>query len=221
VTRGALLDESMVDKLETAGVQSILVRSPITCDARFGVCANCYGRDLARGHLVNIGEAVGVIAAQSIGEPGTQLTMRTFHIGGAASRAAAVDNVQVKTTGTLKFTNLKTVAHSAGHLVAVSRSGELSVMDAHGRERERYRVPYGAVIDARDGADVKAGQVIAKWDPHTHPIVSEVAGVVRFVDFQDGITVQEQIDELTGLASAVVTDPKRRGSGAKDLRPMV
>jgi len=221
VSRNELLDEAMVEKLETAGVQTIQVRSPITCEARFGVCAACYGRDLARGHLVNIGEAVGVIAAQSIGEPGTQLTMRTFHIGGAASRAAAVDNVQVKTTGNLKFTNLKTVAHSAGHLVAVSRSGELSVMDAHGRERERYKVPYGAVIDARDGAAVKAGQMVAKWDPHTHPIVSEVAGVIRFIDFIDGVTVQEQIDELTGLASAVVTDPKRRGGSAKDLRPMV
>ncbi|MBZ0221746.1 MAG: DNA-directed RNA polymerase subunit beta' [Dokdonella sp.] len=221
VQRGTVLNEALVDKLETAGVQSVLVRSPITCDARFGVCGKCYGRDLARGHIVNIGEAVGVIAAQSIGEPGTQLTMRTFHIGGAASRAAAVDNVQVKTTGTLKFTNLKTVAHNSGHLVAVSRSGELSVMDAHGRERERYKVPYGANIDARDGAAVKAGQIVAKWDPHTHPIVSEVAGVVRFIDFQDGITVQEQIDELTGLASAVVTDPKRRGTAAKDLRPMV
>jgi DNA-directed RNA polymerase subunit beta' len=184
VTRNTLLDEFMVEKLEVAGVQSVLVRSPITCDARFGVCGHCYGRDLARGHLVNIGEAVGVIAAQSIGEPGTQLTMRTFHIGGAASRAAAVDNVQVKTTGTLKFTNLKTVAHNAGHLVAVSRSGEVSVMDAHGRERERYKVPYGATIDARDGAAVKAGQTVAKWDPHTHPIVSEVAGVVRFIDFR-------------------------------------
>jgi DNA-directed RNA polymerase subunit beta' len=221
VSRNELLDEAMVEKLETAGVQTIQVRSPITCEARFGVCAACYGRDLARGHLVNIGEAVGVIAAQSIGEPGTQLTMRTFHIGGAASRAAAVDNVQVKTTGNLKFSNLKTVAHTAGHLVAVSRSGELSVMDAHGRERERYKVPYGAVIDARDGAAVKAGQMVAKWDPHTHPIVSEVAGVIRFIDFIDGNTVQEQIDELTGLASAVVTDPKRRGSAAKDLRPMV
>ncbi len=221
VERNTLLDEAMVDKLETAGVQSMLVRSPITCDARFGVCAVCYGRDLARGHLVNIGEAVGVIAAQSIGEPGTQLTMRTFHIGGAASRAAAVDNVQVKTTGSLKFTNLKTVAHHSGHLVAVSRSGELSVMDAHGRERERYRVPYGAVIDFKDGAAVKAGQMVAKWDPHTHPIVSEVAGVIRFSDFIDGVTIQEQIDELTGLASAVVTDPKRRGTAAKDLRPIV
>ncbi|MBX3691987.1 DNA-directed RNA polymerase subunit beta' [Dokdonella sp.] len=221
VERNTLLDEKIVEKLEVAGVQSVLVRSPITCDATFGVCARCYGRDLARGHIVNIGEAVGVIAAQSIGEPGTQLTMRTFHIGGAASRAAAVDNVQVKTTGTLKFNNLKTVQHANGNLVAVSRSGELSIMDAHGRERERYKVPYGAVIDVKDGAAVKAGQTIAKWDPHTHPIVSEVAGVIRFVDFQDGITVQEQVDELTGLASSVVTDPKRRGGSAKDLRPMV
>jgi DNA-directed RNA polymerase subunit beta' len=221
VERNTLLDERLVEKLETAGVQSMLVRSAITCEARFGICRYCYGRDLARGHLVNIGEAVGVIAAQSIGEPGTQLTMRTFHIGGAASRAAAVDNVRVRTTGSIKFNNIKTVEHSAGHLVAVSRSGELSIMDVHGRERERYRVPYGASIQLRDGAALKAGQVVANWDPHTHPIVSEVAGVIRFSDFVDGITVQEQIDDLTGLQSAVVTDPKRRGSAAKDLRPMV
>ncbi|MBS0591600.1 MAG: DNA-directed RNA polymerase subunit beta' [Proteobacteria bacterium] len=221
VTRNTILNEKWVEKLETAGVQSILVRSPITCESSFGICANCYGRDLARGHLVNMGEAVGVIAAQSIGEPGTQLTMRTFHIGGAASRAAAVDNVSVKTTGSVKFNNLKTVQHSAGHLVAVSRSGELSVMDAHGRERERYKVPYGATISAKDGAPVKAGQTIANWDPHTHPIVTEVAGKVRFIDFIDGVTVQAQTDELTGLESAVVTDPKRRGTQAKDLRPIV
>jgi DNA-directed RNA polymerase subunit beta' len=221
VTRNTLLDEAMVDKLDAAGVQSILVRSPITCDAPFGVCALCYGRDLARGHLVNIGEAVGVIAAQSIGEPGTQLTMRTFHIGGAASRAAAVDSVVVKTTGNLKFNNLKTVQHGQGHLVAVSRSGEVSVIDAHGRERERYKVPYGATISVKDGAEVKAGMTVANWDPHTHPIVSEVAGRVRFIDFVDGVTVQAQTDELTGLESAVVTDPKRRGTTAKDLRPTV
>ncbi len=221
VTRNTLLDERWVDRLEAAGVQLIKVRSSITCEARFGVCANCYGRDLARGHIVNIGEAVGVIAAQSIGEPGTQLTMRTFHIGGAASRAAAIDNVQVKTSGVLKFNNLKTVQHAAGHRVAVSRSGELSLIDAHGRERERYRLPYGATIAVKDGAQVKAGQTVANWDPHTHPIVSEVAGVVRFLDFIDGITVAEQIDDLTGLQSAVVTDPKRRTGTAKDLRPMV
>ncbi len=221
VTRNTLLDEKWVEKLETAGVQNILVRSPITCESAFGVCGHCYGRDLARGHLVNQGEAVGVIAAQSIGEPGTQLTMRTFHIGGAASRAAAVDNVQVKTTGSIKFNNLKTVNHNAGHLVAVSRSGELSVMDVHGRERERYKVPYGATISAKDGASIKAGQIVANWDPHTHPIVSEVAGKVRFIDFIDGVTVQQQTDELTGLESNVVTDPKRRGTQAKDLRPIV
>ena len=221
VERNTLLDERWVDRLESAGVQSILARSAITCEARFGICRMCYGRDLARGHLVNNGEAVGVIAAQSIGEPGTQLTMRTFHIGGAASRAAAIDNVQVRTTGSVKFNNIKTVQHTAGHLVAVSRSGELSVMDAHGRERERYRVPYGATISVKDAASVKAGQVVANWDPHTHPIVSEVAGVIRFNDFVDGVTVQEQIDDLTGLQSAVVTDPKRRGAGAKDLRPTV
>ena len=221
MTRNTLLDEKLVEKLETAGVQSLLVRSPITCESGFGVCAYCYGRDLARGHLVNMGEAVGVIAAQSIGEPGTQLTMRTFHIGGAASRAAAVDNVQVKTAGSLKFNNLKTVHHTQGHLVAVSRSGELSVMDAHGRERERYKVPYGATIAVKDGAPIRAGQIVANWDPHTHPIVSEVAGRVRFIDFIDGVTVQQQTDELTGLESNVVTDPKRRGTQAKDLRPMV
>ena len=221
VTRDTLLDEALVEKLDKAGVQSITVRSPITCKASHGVCALCYGRDLARGHLVNMGEAVGVVAAQSIGEPGTQLTMRTFHIGGAASRAAAVDNVSVKTTGTLKFNNLKTVQHNQGHLVAVSRSGEVSVIDANGRERERYKVPYGATIAVKDGAAVKAGQSVANWDPHTHPIVSEVAGTVRFIDFIDGVTVQSQTDDLTGLESAVVTDPKRRGTAAKDLRPIV
>ncbi len=221
VTRNTLLDEAMVDRLDKAGVQHVKVRSPITCESEFGVCALCYGRDLARGHLVNIGEAVGVIAAQSIGEPGTQLTMRTFHIGGAASRAAAVDSVTIKTTGKLKFNNLKTVQHAHGHLVAVSRSGEVSVIDANGRERERYKVPYGATISVKDGAEVKAGQVVANWDPHTHPIVSEVAGRVRFIDFVDGLTVQASTDELTGLESVVVTDPKRRGTNAKDLRPTV
>ncbi len=221
VTRNTLLDEQWVQKLEDAGVQSMLVRSAITCESSFGVCARCYGRDLARGHMVNMGEAVGVIAAQSIGEPGTQLTMRTFHIGGAASRAAAVDKVTVKTTGSIKFNNIKHVSHTAGHLVAVSRSGELSILDQHGRERERYKLPYGAVINAKDGSAIKAGQVVANWDPHNHPIVSEVAGTVRFIDFVDGVTVIEKMDELTGLSSAEITDPKRRGSQGKDLRPLI
>ena len=210
-----------MQKLEDAGVQSIKVRSTITCESAFGVCAFCYGRDLGRGHTVNHGEAVGVVAAQSIGEPGTQLTMRTFHIGGAASRAAAIDNVTVKTTGSVKFNNLKHVSHANGHLVAVSRSGELSVLDNHGRERERYKLPYGATIMVKDGASIKAGQTVATWDPHNHPIVSEVAGFMRFVDFVDGVTVMEKTDELTGLASREITDPKRRGSMGKDLRPIV
>lgn len=221
VTRNTLLDEAWVAKLEDASVQSIKVRSTITCESAFGVCAHCYGRDLGRGHLVNHGEAVGVVAAQSIGEPGTQLTMRTFHIGGAASRAAAIDNVTVKTTGSIKFNNLKHVAHANGHLVAVSRSGELSVLDPHGRERERYKLPYGATISVKDAAEIKAGQQVANWDPHNHPIVSEVAGFIRFVDFVDGVTVIEKTDELTGLASREITDPKRRGSQGKDLRPVV
>ena len=221
VTRNTLLDEAWVAKLEDAGVQTIKVRSTISCESAFGVCSRCYGRDLARGHLVNIGEAVGVIAAQSIGEPGTQLTMRTFHIGGAASRAAAVDNITVKTTGSVKFSNLKSVEHANGSLVAVSRSGEISVLDAHGRERERYKLPYGATITSKDGDAIKAGQTVANWDPHNHPIVSEVAGFIRFIAFVDGVTVIEKTDELTGLASREITDPKRRGTQAKDLRPIV
>jgi len=221
VVRNTLLDEKWVQKLEDAGVQTIQVRSTITCESSFGVCGQCYGRDLARGHVVNIGEAVGVIAAQSIGEPGTQLTMRTFHIGGAASRAAAVDSVSVRTSGSVKFNNLKTVQHSAGHLVAVSRSGEISVMDGHGRERERYKLPYGAVLNFKDGEAIKAGEVAANWDPHNHPIVSEVAGFVRYVDLVEGVTAIEKTDELTGLASIEITDPKRRGSAGKDLRPII
>ncbi len=221
VTRNTLLDESLVVELESRGVQEIKVRSTITCEADFGVCAACYGRDLARGNLVNKGEAVGVIAAQSIGEPGTQLTMRTFHIGGAASRAAAVDHVVVKTNGVIRFNNLKTVQHENGHLVAVSRSGEMLVQDTQGRERERYKLKYGAVLSVKDGDEIKSGQTVANWDPHNHPIISEVAGFVRFIDFVEGVTVAEKIDEVTGLASVEIIDPKRRGSAGKDLRPIV
>jgi DNA-directed RNA polymerase subunit beta' len=221
VAGGTLLDEKWVEKLERMGVDEIRVRSPITCETRYGICAQCYGRDLARGHRVNIGESVGVIAAQSIGEPGTQLTMRTFHIGGAASRAATVNSVEIKSKGTIKLHNIKTVTDKNGNLVAVSRSGEIGVVDEFGRERERYKVPYGAVISVGDGAEVEGGQVVATWDPHTHPIVTEVAGVVRFLDFVDGVTVQRKTDEITGLSSLEVTDPKQRGSAGKDLRPMV
>ena len=222
VTRNTLLDEPWVQVLEDAGVQSIKVRSTISCEADFGVCAHCYGRDLARGHLVNHGEAVGVVAAQSIGEPGTQLTMRTFHIGGAASRAAAIDNITIKTTGSVKFSeNCKFVEQTKGNLVAVSRSGEVSVLDDHGRERERYKIAYGASLSVKEGAKVTAGQTIATWDPHNHPIVSEVEGFIRFVDFVDGVTVSEKVDDLTGMSSREITDPKRRGSQGKDLRPTV
>ncbi|NNG12110.1 MAG: DNA-directed RNA polymerase subunit beta', partial [Halobacteria archaeon] len=218
---GTLLDEDWVDRLEQMGVDEIKVRSPITCDNRYGVCASCYGRDLARGHMVNIGEAIGVIAAQSIGEPGTQLTMRTFHIGGAASRSATVNSVEVKFGGTVRLHNIKTVTDKNGNLVAVSRSGEIGIIDEFGRERERYKVPYGAVISVADGATADGGSVIATWDPHTHPIVTEVAGGVSVKDFEEGVTVQETTDEITGLTSKVITDPKQRGSAGKDKRPMV
>ncbi|MCP1677226.1 DNA-directed RNA polymerase subunit beta' [Natronocella acetinitrilica] len=234
IPTGTLLDERLVDMLEAMGIDEVLVRSPITCDTRHGVCAKCYGRDLARGHGVNIGEAVGVIAAQSIGEPGTQLTMRTFHIGGAASRAAAVSNVEVKSAGKVRMHNIKLIKHHTGNFVAVSRSGEITVMDEQGRERERYKVPYGATITAADGEAVSAGQIVANWDPHTHPIITEVKGRLRFFDFVDGVTVTRQVDEITGLSSLEVTDPKSRGGSehtsqlpgaehkvaAKDMRPM-
>jgi DNA-directed RNA polymerase subunit beta' len=218
---GAMLDEASVARLEELSIDNVLVRSPITCDVRYGVCAQCYGRDLARGHRINIGEAVGVIAAQSIGEPGTQLTMRTFHIGGAASRSAAVSNIEIKNKGVVKLNNIKTVHHQKGYLIAVSRSGEISVMNEHGRERERYKVPYGATITVADGAAVQQGEVVASWDPHTHPVVTEVGGYLHFEDFVDGVTVTEQIDEFTGLSSVVVLDPKQRGTSGRDLRPML
>ncbi len=219
VATNVLLDEGLVRLIEQQGVDQISVRSPITCQLRYGVCSNCYGRDLGRGRLINIGEAVGVIAAQSIGEPGTQLTMRTFHIGGAASRAAAANNVEIRNKGTLRFHHLKTVQHEKGHLVAVSRSGEIGVVDEFGRERERYKIPFGATITGREGVKVVGGQVVATWDPHTHPVVTEVAGNIRFTDFVDGLTVTTQVDEVTGLSSTVVMDSKQRGG--KDLRPTI
>jgi DNA-directed RNA polymerase subunit beta' len=219
VPRGTLLDEGLVRLLEKEGVDQVSVRSPITCRTRYGVCSACYGRDLARGRLINIGEAVGVIAAQSIGEPGTQLTMRTFHIGGAASRAAAASSVEIRNKGVLRFHHIKTVEHEKGHLVAVSRSGEIGLVDEFGRERERYKIPYGATINAKEGAVVAGGQVVATWDPHTHPVVTEVSGIIRFNDFVDGMTVTQQVDEVTGLSSTVVLDSKQRGG--KDLRPTI
>jgi DNA-directed RNA polymerase subunit beta' len=221
VAAGDLLDESRVDLLDENGVDEVWVRSAITCETRQGICAKCYGRDLARGHLVNLGEAVGVIAAQSIGEPGTQLTMRTFHIGGAASRAVTVSAIQVKNAGQIRLHNIKTVVNKHGNLVAVSRSGELGVIDDAGRERERYKVPYGATISVGDGDAVSAGQEVAVWDPHTHPIITEVAGRVQLADFVENVTVTKETDEFTGLSSNVVMDFKSRSTAGRDLRPTV
>ncbi len=221
VEANLLLDEPLVDMLESHGVDQLWVRTAIACEARHGICSRCYGRDLARGHAVNIGEAVGVIAAQSIGEPGTQLTMRTFHIGGAASRSAAVSSIEVKNSGTVHLYNIKTVENSAGKLVAVSRSGEVIVQDERGSERERYKLPYGAILQVRDGDKVEAGQMVANWDPHTHPVITEVEGILKFVDFVDGVTVETRTDEVTGLTSLEVIDPKQRPSSGKDMRPML
>ena len=221
IAKGSLLDETLIRVIERLGVDSIKVRSPIMCNTPYGLCAKCYGRDLARGHLVNNGEAVGVVAAQSIGEPGTQLTMRTFHIGGAASRATAANNVQVKTSGTVKLINSRVIQNQAGNLVAVSRSGQLTVSDKQGRERERYKIPYGAVLTVKSADEVEKGQIVATWDPHTHPIVVEVAGQLKFTDLIEGVTINRQVDELTGLSNIVVTDTKQRSASGKELRPMI
>ena len=220
---GTLLDEDMVETIESLGVDEVHVRTPLTCETRYGLCAKCYGRDLGRGGLVNKGEAVGVIAAQSIGEPGTQLTMRTFHIGGAASRTVVASQVEGKSNGLMKYSpNMRTVSTARGELVVVARSGELMVTDDHGRERERHKVPYGAMLTVREGVAVRAGEVLATWDPHTRPIVTEYAGRVRFENVEEGSTVAKQIDEVTGLSTLVVIDPKRAGTQGKGaLRPLV
>ncbi len=216
-----LLGEKEIAILEKAGVDRVIVRSVITCESHKGVCAQCYGRDLARGHQVNIGESVGVIAAQSIGEPGTQLTMRTFHIGGAAQSSASVGGIEVKTNGTARLTNIKTVVNSEGKLVAISRSGELSIIDQNGHERERYKLVYGAIISIKDGEAVKQGQTVATWDPHTHPVIAEVSGKAVFYDFEEGVTVQSSSDADTGLTILTVMDNSQRSTLAKDRRPLI
>ncbi len=218
---GTMIDEASVSKLEKEGIDEVMVRSAITCESRYGVCSACYGRDLGRGHKINVGEAVGVIAAQSIGEPGTQLTMRTFHIGGAASRTAADNSVVLKFKGRIRYYNIKSVENKAGKFVAVSRSGELHLIDENGRERERYKIPYGAEINVADNDAVEAGQIVANWDPHTHPVVTEVKGHIRLSDLVEGVTVDKQVDEVTGLTSLIIREPKQRSSAAKDMRPMV
>ncbi|GAB2190252.1 DNA-directed RNA polymerase subunit beta' [Sessilibacter sp. MAH1] len=221
IPAGTMMDEAWIVRIEELGIDEILVRSPITCETRHGICAQCYGRDLARGHRANKGESVGVIAAQSIGEPGTQLTMRTFHIGGAASRASAADSIQVKQEGTVRLHNVKVVEREDGVLVAASRSGELAVADANGRERERYKIPYGANITVSDGNKVNGGQIVAKWDPHTHPIITEVGGTARFSGMEDGLSIRRQTDDLTGLTSIEVLDPAERPAAGKDLKPAI
>jgi DNA-directed RNA polymerase subunit beta' len=218
---GTLIDEEWVERIDQLGIDEIIVRSGITCESRYGVCRQCYGRDLARGILVGKGESVGVIAAQSIGEPGTQLTMRTFHIGGAASRAAAESGIAVKSAGKVHLINVKTVRNEQGNLVAVSRSGELGIVDDNGRDKERYKLPYGATLKVHEGDTVTAGQTVAQWDPHTHPIISEVSGRIDFIDFIDNGTVQTKVDDITGLSSIEVMDPKSRPSSGRDLRPTV
>ena len=220
---GTLLGEDEVEAIEALGIDEIKVRTPLTCDTRYGLCAKCYGRDLGRGHLVNVGEAVGVIAAQSIGEPGTQLTMRTFHIGGAASRTAAASQLESKSAGTVRFSMaMRYVTNAKGEMVVIARSGEVMIHDDNGRERERHKVPYGATMLVKDGEPVKAGKVLATWDATSRPIITEYAGRVKFENVEEGVTVAKQVDDVTGLSTLVVIDPKRRsGTAAKGVRPQV
>ncbi|MSQ56635.1 MAG: DNA-directed RNA polymerase subunit beta' [Limnohabitans sp.] len=221
VHAGDMLDEDSIDVLEALGVDEIKVRTALNCDTRFGLCAKCYGRDLGRGGLINVGEAVGVIAAQSIGEPGTQLTMRTFHIGGAASRAAVASSVDAKSNGVIGFNStMRYVTNSKGELVVISRSGEILIQDETGRERERHKVPYGAILAIKPNQSIKAGTILANWDPLTRPVITEFAGQTRFENVEEGLTVAKQLDEVTGLSTLVVIDPKRRGS-TKVVRPQV
>ncbi|HEX5863662.1 MAG TPA: DNA-directed RNA polymerase subunit beta', partial [Casimicrobiaceae bacterium] len=218
-----LLGEDEVEQIEGLGVDEVKVRTPLTCDTRYGLCARCYGRDLGRGHVVNVGEAIGVIAAQSIGEPGTQLTMRTFHIGGAASRTAAASQLESKSAGTVRFSMaMRYVTNAKGEIVVIARSGEVMIHDDNGRERERHKVPYGATMLVKDGEAIKAGKVLAVWDATSRPIITEYAGRVKFENVEEGVTVAKQVDEVTGLSTLVVIDPKRRvGAAAKGVRPQV
>ena len=218
VANNTLIEETQAELIEKAGVEAVKIRSVLTCEAAVGVCAHCYGRDLARGTPVNIGEAVGVIAAQSIGEPGTQLTMRTFHIGGAAQRGAEVSNVEASHDGTIKLNNRVVVENSSRVQVVMSRNCEIVLADDKGRERARFRVPYGARLLSDDGQAVKRGDKLAEWDPYTLPIITERAGTVEYLDMLDGVTIVEKVDEVTGLTSRVVVDYKQAAKGV-DLRP--
>jgi DNA-directed RNA polymerase subunit beta' len=221
IEKGKMLDEKDIALLDENSINEVLVRSPVTCETRYGICATCYGRDLGRGHLVTTGEAVGVIAAQSIGEPGTQLTMRTFHIGGAATGSAAVSNVEVKNSGTIHLHNVKHVKNTRGNLVTISRSGELIVQDKRGANREKHKIPYGAELTIKDGQKIKSGDIIAEWDPHTHPIVAEATGKISFIDMVEDVTFKKQSDDITGLTRYVITDLTQRSAAAADLKPAI
>ena len=220
VAANTMIEEEQVARMEAADLQEIKIRSVLTCETKSGVCAACYGRDLARGTRVNIGEAVGVIAAQSIGEPGTQLTMRTFHIGGAVQRGAEVSKVEAVSDGAIVLRNCQTVLNSAGMPVVMNRSAELLIVDAQGRERARHRLPYGAKLLCADRAEIKRGDKLAEWDPYTLPIITEKAGIADFVDLVEGVSMMEQIDEATGIAAKVVIDWKQQPRGA-ELKPRV
>ncbi|MCD6187976.1 MAG: DNA-directed RNA polymerase subunit beta' [Desulfuromusa sp.] len=216
VDANQLIDEELVAIIEDAGIEKVKIRSVLTCKSKRGICAYCYGRDLARGHLVNLGEAVGVIAAQSIGEPGTQLTMRTFHIGGTASRRAEQTALEARFDGSLKYINLTTVDNVDGFPVVMNRKGEIAVIDDTGRERERYSVVYGARLTQHEGGAIKSGETLAEWDPYTVPIITEVGGIVHYGDIAEGVTMQEQVDAVTGLSRKVITEAK-----SADKRPRI
>ena len=216
VSAGDELNEERVRIIEDAGIERVMIRSVLTCVTPYGVCVKCYGRDLSRGQMVNLGEAVGVIAAQSIGEPGTQLTMRTFHIGGAATRRAEQSHSEAANAGSIRYHNIRTVIDTKGRRIAMARHGELGVMDASGRERERHPVVYGAQIWVEEGQEVGVGDLLVEWDPFASPILSEVTGAVKYGDIMEGANMQEQVDEFTGVSSKVITD-----SRDPDLRPRI
>ena len=219
---GTLLSESEVEQIENLGIDEVKVRTALTCNTRYGICACCYGRDLGRGSLINQGEAVGVIAAQSIGEPGTQLTMRTFHIGGAASRAASANQIEIKSSGTLRFAStMRYVTNAKSEKVIISRNSEFIIEDDNGREKESHKVPYGATLLGSDGDKVEAGSIMAQWDPHTRPIISEYAGKVKFENVEEGVTVQKKIDDVTGLSTLEVIDAKQKVGSSKGTRPQI
>ena len=220
VSAGEFLDEVVVEKITAANIHEVKIRSVLTCEVETGICAKCYGRDLARGTVVNQGEAVGVIAAQSIGEPGTQLTMRTFHMGGAAQRGAEQSSIESSMPGKIKFKNINALENSAKQMIVISRNGEVIVLDEQGRERVHYRIQYGARLMIKEGEQIKQGQKIAEWDPYTIPVITEKEGVAHFVDLVDGVTVREVIDESTGISSRAVIDAKTTRGGA-ELRPMI